>query len=52
MQSHACQNLNQLFDTLREEWHAIPQEDLDALIDSVQCRVDEVICKKGGHTRY
>lgn len=52
MQGHACQSLNQLFGALREEWHAIPQEDLDDLIGSMPRRVGEVISKKGGHTRY
>ena len=52
MQSHASQSLNQCFHTLREKWHATPQEDLDALSDSIQRRVSEVICKKGKHMRY
>jgi len=52
MQHRACQNLNQLFDALKEEWHAIPQEDLDSLIRSMPRRVGWVISARGGHTRY
>ena len=52
MQHRACQSLNQLFDALKEEWHAIPQEDLDGLIHSVPRRVGGVISARGGHTRY
>ena len=52
MQHRAPQSLNELFDALEEEWHAIPQEDLDALIASMPRRVGAVISKKGGNTRY
>jgi transposase len=52
MQQRDCQGLNQLFDALREEWHAIPQEDLDNLISSMPRRVGTVISKRGGHTKY
>jgi transposase len=52
MLQRECQNLNHLFCALREEWHLIPQEDLDALIASLPRRVGMVIAKKGGSTRY
>lgn len=52
MQHHACQNLNQLFEALKEEWHSIPQEDLDGLIWSMPRRVGGVISERGGHTKY
>jgi hypothetical protein len=52
MQQRVCGNLNQLFNALREEWDAIPQEDLDHLIASMPRRVGMVIEKHGGHTRY
>jgi transposase len=52
MQHRACQSLNELFDALKEEWHSIPQEDLDDLIHSMPRRVGMVITKHGGHTKY
>jgi len=52
MQHRACQNLNQLFGALKEEWHSIPQEDLDGLIRSMPRRVGMVISNRGGHTKY
>jgi transposase len=52
MQHRVYENLNQLFDALQEEWDAIPQEELDYLIDSMPRRVGSVIEKHGGHTRY
>ncbi len=52
MQHRACENLNQLFEALREEWDSIPQEDLDQLISSMPRRVGAVIEKRGGNTRY
>ncbi len=52
MQSRAPGNLNQLFEALQEEWDAIPQEDLDRLIQSMPRRVGMVISKRGSHTKY
>jgi len=52
MQHHDCQSLNQLFAALREEWDAIPQEDLDDLIQSMPRRVGMVISKQGSHTQF
>ena len=45
-------NLNQLFEILQKEWDAIPQDDLDRLIESMPRRVGVVISKGGSHTRY
>lgn len=47
VQHSACQSLNELFDALREEWDAIPQDDLDNLISSMPRRVGAVISKRG-----
>ena len=44
--------LDQLYEVLKEEWDAIPQEDLDILISSIPRRVGAVIEKSGSHTRY
>ena len=52
IQQRDCQNLNQLFSELKEEWEAIPQEELDNLISSMPRRVGAVIFKRGGNTRY
>ena len=52
MQHRDCQNLNQLLAALREEWHQLPQEDLDHLIASMLRQVGVVITAHGGHTRY
>jgi len=52
VQQRGCQNLNQLFSALKEEWEAIPQEQLDNLISSLPRRVGAVISMRGGNTRY
>lgn len=52
MQHCVCDNLNQLFHALRQQWDSIPQEDLDHLIASMPRRVGMVIQKRGGNTRY
>ena len=52
MQHRACQNLNQLFDALKEEWDNIPQEDLDHMISNMPRCVGMVISANGGHTNY
>ena len=52
VQQRGCQSLNQLFTVLKEEWEAIPQEQLDNLISSLPRRVGAVISMRGGNTRY
>ncbi len=52
MQHCACENLNQLFEVLWEEWDSIPQEDLDQLISSMPRQVGMVIEKCRGNIRY
>ena len=47
-----CRGLQELYSALREEWHGIPQDDLDNLIASMPRRVGEVIAQRGGHTHY
>ena len=37
---------------VQEEWEAIPQETIQALIDSMPHRIAEVIAAHGGHTQY
>ena len=49
---HTPTSLDHLFSILHEEWHAIPQERIDSLIDSMTRRVGAVISKRGGHTQY
>lgn len=45
-------SLNALRTALREEWEAIPQEEIRALIDSMPSRLRAVIRARGGNTRY
>ena len=45
-------NLNHLFTILKEEWDAIPQQQIDHLIESMTRRLGVVIKKRGGHTHY
>jgi len=44
--------LDQLFEALREEWHQIPQQQLDRLIASMPHRIGSVIETRGGHSQY
>ncbi|QRW21104.1 Transposable element Tcb2 transposase [Rhizoctonia solani] len=43
---------NDLWAILQEEWECIPQAYVDKLYDSMTERVQEVIDRKGGNTRY
>jgi len=46
------ENHDELFAGLQEAWRAIPQADLDHLIQSMQRRCRAVINSRGGHTTY
>ncbi|KAJ4437883.1 hypothetical protein ANN_13822 [Periplaneta americana] len=48
----APQILQELGDTLKEEWENIPQEEIQNLIGSMPRRCQAVIECRGGHTRY
>lgn len=41
-----------LFSALREAWHAVPQDDVDRLILSMQRRCQAVLNNSGGQTHY
>ena len=45
-------NLNVLFQTLQQEWQAIPQNTLQTLVRSMRQRCLAGINANGGHTRY
>lgn len=49
---HTAQNLRQLEEWILEEWQALSQEIIDALIDSIPRRIICVIEARGGHTKY
>ena len=44
--------VNQLLQFLQQEWLAIPQQTLMALIESMRRRCAECLAANGGHTRY
>lgn len=46
------QNLNDLANEIWQEWEAIPQNFIRALIDSMPRRVADVIANRGGPTKY
>lgn len=45
-------NLNVLFQTLQQEWQAIPRDTLQTLLTSMRQRCIDCINANGGHTRY
>ena len=47
-----AENLNQLFQFLRQEWNLIPQLTLRRLVDSMRQRCLACIRARGGHTEY
>lgn len=45
-------NLGQLFESLQQEWAAVPQAFLCTLVNSMQQRCRECLANNGGHTPY
>ena len=46
------QTLQELADTLREEWDAMPVDIVNNLVGSMPRRLHALICARDGHTRY
>jgi len=47
-----CSSIDQLWQYCQEEWHAIPNDDIRKLYQSIERRLKEVIRKKGCNTSY
>jgi hypothetical protein len=47
-----AKSVQELEKQVQEEWHLVPQEVIQNLIDSMPQRIAEVISAKGGHTHY
>ena len=45
-------NHRELLEALQEEWDAIPQQDIRALIESMPRRCRQLVAARGGHTPY
>ena len=45
-------NVNELHQTLIQEWNNIPQAEINTLFNSMRRRSTAVVNSRGGHTRY
>ena len=45
-------NVNELRQTVIQEWNNIPQAEINTLVNSMRRRCTAVVKSRGGHTRY